>query len=69
MCNGFPAPGVRVKLYDTEVFFDHQMAVSYSNPMGLFMLSGHKREFTNIDPRLYIYHRCNYNGVTVSPFN
>lgn len=28
------------------------------------MLSGRKREVTNIDPKVNIYHKCNYNGVS-----
>lgn len=31
---------------------------------GQFRLSGSKREITTIDPKLNVYHKCNYNGVS-----
>ncbi|KAK6738132.1 hypothetical protein RB195_020317 [Necator americanus] len=62
ICNGMPASGVKVKLYDKELTVDSKMAESQTNYNGIFMLSGRKREITNIDPKVNIYHKCNYNG-------
>ena len=30
----------------------------YTDADGFFQLSGHAREFTTIDPKVYIYHDC-----------
>lgn len=62
ICNGIPASGVKVKLYEKELTFDTKLAESRTDSNGEFMLSGSKREVTNIDPKVNIYHKCNYNG-------
>lgn len=33
---------------------------------GEFKLQGHKVEVSTIDPKLNIYHKCNYKGVSYS---
>uniref|UniRef100_A0A0M3IPM7 Transthyretin-like family protein n=1 Tax=Ascaris lumbricoides TaxID=6252 RepID=A0A0M3IPM7_ASCLU len=61
-CNGKPASGVLVKLYDDDrgLFdLDDLMDKGYSNSNGSFELSGHVDEITPIDPKLNIYHDCN----------
>ncbi|PAV63965.1 hypothetical protein WR25_18794 [Diploscapter pachys] len=63
ICNGYPAGGVKVKLYEKEVLLDRFMDEGYTNGNGEFRLSGTKREITNIDPKVNIYHKCNYNGL------
>ncbi|EYC11812.1 hypothetical protein Y032_0049g1787 [Ancylostoma ceylanicum] len=63
ICNGRPAAGVKVKLYEKESTFDVKMAEGVTNQNGEFMLSGSKTEISTIDPKLNVYHKCNYNGV------
>ncbi|CAJ0595489.1 unnamed protein product [Cylicocyclus nassatus] len=61
-CNGAPAKDVKVRLYDKQIFFDKRLDEGRTLTSGSFYLSGSKREITNIDPRLYIYHSCNLHG-------
>ncbi|EPB77635.1 Transthyretin-like family protein [Ancylostoma ceylanicum] len=61
-CNGKPAANVKVKLYEKEIFFDRKMDEKRTDSSGSFHLSGSKREITNIDPKVNIYHKCNYAG-------
>ncbi|WKX94967.1 hypothetical protein Q1695_011876 [Nippostrongylus brasiliensis] len=63
ICNGAPAAGVKVKLYEKEITFDRKMAEGRTNSNGEFLLSGSKREISKIDPKVNIYHKCNYNGL------
>nr|CDJ92750.1 Transthyretin domain containing protein [Haemonchus contortus] len=62
ICEGRPAGDVKVKLYDKELFFDSKLDEVRTNRNGEFRVSGHKREITTIDPKVNIYHKCNYNG-------
>lgn len=62
-CNGNPASNVKVKLYEKEVFLDRKMDEGRTDSTGWFKLSGSKREITTIDPKLNIYHKCNYAGL------
>ncbi|VDL73574.1 unnamed protein product [Nippostrongylus brasiliensis] len=62
-CNGKPAANVKVKLYDREILFDKKLDQGKSDANGYFKLSGSKREISNIDPKLNIYHKCNYAGL------
>ncbi|CAB3400286.1 unnamed protein product [Caenorhabditis bovis] len=62
-CLGKPAANVRVKLYDKEATLDVLLAEGTTNEEGEFLLSGHKVEVSTIDPKLNIYHKCNYNGI------
>ncbi|KHJ94762.1 Transthyretin-like family protein [Oesophagostomum dentatum] len=62
-CNGKPASNIKVKLYEKEIFFDRKMDEKRTNSTGGFYLSGSKKEITNIDPKLNIYHKCNYKGL------
>ncbi|VDO90427.1 unnamed protein product [Heligmosomoides polygyrus] len=63
-CNGEPAKHVKVKLYDKEVLFDSKLAEGRTDASGYFRIGGHKKEISQIDPKLNIYHKCNYKGVT-----
>ncbi|VDO89352.1 unnamed protein product [Heligmosomoides polygyrus] len=67
ICNGQPASNVKVKLYEKETF-DVKMAEGVTNQNGEFRLSGSKTEISTIDPKVNIYHKCNYNGVSTSDF-
>ncbi|KIH53722.1 Transthyretin-like family protein [Ancylostoma duodenale] len=68
ICNGQPAAGVMVKLYEKESTLDVKMAEGTTNQNGEFMLSGSKTEISTIDPKLNIYHKCNYNGLCYRKF-
>uniref|UniRef100_A0A915EF34 CX domain-containing protein n=1 Tax=Ditylenchus dipsaci TaxID=166011 RepID=A0A915EF34_9BILA len=59
-CNGMPAAGVLVKLYDHDTFtLDDKIASGRTDGMGNFLLAGHAHEITRITPKLNIYHDCN----------
>ncbi|PIO62758.1 Transthyretin-like family protein [Teladorsagia circumcincta] len=38
------------------------MAETRTDPHGKFRLSGWKKEFSKIDPKIHIYHKCNHEG-------
>ncbi|KHJ87259.1 Transthyretin-like family protein [Oesophagostomum dentatum] len=60
LCNGQPASGIRIKLYDDDLTVDSKMDEQYTNNAGVFTVSGSSREVTSIDPKINIYHKCNY---------
>ena len=64
MCDGKPAAGVTVKLWDDDrgIDADDLLAAGKTNSMGQFELQGHTDEVTTIDVKLNIYHDCN-DGV------
>uniref|UniRef100_A0A915D749 Transthyretin-like protein 5 n=1 Tax=Ditylenchus dipsaci TaxID=166011 RepID=A0A915D749_9BILA len=63
-CNGKPASGVKVKLYDVDrTDMDDLMDEGVSDSEGRFELKGHETEFTTIDPKVNIYHDCNDENV------
>ncbi|KAK5982163.1 hypothetical protein GCK32_019473 [Trichostrongylus colubriformis] len=62
-CYGHPASNVEVRLFDREFLLpDTELARGKTDRNGTFHLSGRKREFTDIEPFVKIYHECNYNG-------
>lgn len=65
-CNGKPAENVKVKLYEREVILDTLLDEKFTNSNGKFEMRGHKKELSTIDPKVNIYHKCNYNGVSFS---
>ncbi|KIH51777.1 Transthyretin-like family protein [Ancylostoma duodenale] len=65
ICKGNPAGGVKVKLYEKEVFFDRKLDQGKTDTDGVFKLWGAAREISSIDPQLNIYHKCNYKGVGI----
>ncbi|EYC44430.1 hypothetical protein Y032_0461g1872 [Ancylostoma ceylanicum] len=42
---------------------DSLLDEGFSNKQGMFRLAGSKKELTTIDPKVNIYHRCNYDGL------
>uniref|UniRef100_A0A914CAC2 Uncharacterized protein n=1 Tax=Acrobeloides nanus TaxID=290746 RepID=A0A914CAC2_9BILA len=61
LCNGKPASGVRVELYDVDRLFgdsDELLGQITSSINGTFEVSGSTREFTSIDPKLIVYPNC-----------
>ncbi|CAD5211867.1 unnamed protein product [Bursaphelenchus okinawaensis] len=58
-CNGEGAAKVKVKLYDVDrTDLDDLMAEGETDSDGRFELSGRETEYTSIDPKLNIYHKC-----------
>ncbi|ULT89790.1 hypothetical protein L5515_008149 [Caenorhabditis briggsae] len=68
ICNGRPAANIKLKLYENEIMFDRLIQESRTDSNGQFIVSGSKREITTIDPKLNIYHKCNYNGLCDQKF-
>ncbi|PIO69848.1 Transthyretin-like family protein [Teladorsagia circumcincta] len=68
ICNGQPASNVKVKLYEKEATFDVKMDEGKTNQNGEFRLSGSKTEISTIDPKVNVYHKCNYNGPCYRKF-
>ncbi|VDL72571.1 unnamed protein product [Nippostrongylus brasiliensis] len=62
-CNGKPAENVKVKLYEREVLLDKLLDEKFSDSKGSFSLAGNKKEVSTIDPKVNIYHKCNYEGI------
>ncbi|CAJ0603363.1 unnamed protein product [Cylicocyclus nassatus] len=65
LCNEKPAANIRLKLYDKEILLDYKLDEGKTDSSGAFYLRGSKKEITNIDPKLNIYHKCNYSGPCV----
>uniref|UniRef100_A0A915E729 Transthyretin-like protein 5 n=1 Tax=Ditylenchus dipsaci TaxID=166011 RepID=A0A915E729_9BILA len=65
VCDGKPAAGVKVKLYDDDrgLDADDLLASGKTDRSGHFELEGYTHEITTIDPKLNIYHDCN-DGLT-----
>ncbi|CAJ0597906.1 unnamed protein product, partial [Cylicocyclus nassatus] len=63
LCNGKPAAGVKIKLYDKEFFIDRKLAQVKTDNNGSFKISGTAKELSKIDPQLNIYHKCNYKWL------
>uniref|UniRef100_A0A0N4Z3X8 Transthyretin-like family protein n=1 Tax=Parastrongyloides trichosuri TaxID=131310 RepID=A0A0N4Z3X8_PARTI len=64
-CNGKPAVGVKVKLYDDDrgIDLDDLMDEGVTNSDGVFHLSGKETELSTIDPKINVYHDCNDETV------
>ncbi|CAJ0597780.1 unnamed protein product [Cylicocyclus nassatus] len=61
-CKGVPASGVKMKLEDAEIIFNRKLQQRKTDTDGTFMLTGSAKEWSKIDPKLNIYHKCNYKG-------
>ncbi|EFP11278.1 CRE-TTR-28 protein [Caenorhabditis remanei] len=68
ICNGRPAANIKLKLYENEIFFDRLIEEGRTDGNGQFRVTGSKREITTIDPKLNVYHKCNYNGLCDQKF-
>uniref|UniRef100_A0A1I7UZA7 Transthyretin-like family protein n=1 Tax=Caenorhabditis tropicalis TaxID=1561998 RepID=A0A1I7UZA7_9PELO len=68
ICDGRPAAGVKVKMYEKEFFLDRKMAEVYTDVNGIFTVTGRKREISTIDPKVNVYHKCNYMGLCYKKF-
>ncbi|CAD6189441.1 unnamed protein product [Caenorhabditis auriculariae] len=63
MCDTVPANNVKVKLYEDEAVLDVLLDERFTDADGTFTIEGKKTEVTSIDPKINIYHRCNYDGI------
>ncbi|KAL3086766.1 hypothetical protein niasHT_039432 [Heterodera trifolii] len=70
-CNGSPAGGVRVKLFDVDRWFesDDLLADGWTAQNGTFALYGSTKEATKIVPKLNIYHDCNDTKICQRKFS
>ncbi|KIH52150.1 Transthyretin-like family protein, partial [Ancylostoma duodenale] len=68
ICDGKPAVGVKVKLYEKESLLDVKMDEGKTDRNGEFLLSGYKTEISTIDPKVNIYHKCNHIGLCYRKF-
>uniref|UniRef100_A0A914Q591 Uncharacterized protein n=1 Tax=Panagrolaimus davidi TaxID=227884 RepID=A0A914Q591_9BILA len=58
-CNGKPAAGILLKLYDHDTFtFDDKLASGRTDHNGDFQITGTGHEFSRITPKFKIYHDC-----------
>ncbi|CAD5209340.1 unnamed protein product [Bursaphelenchus okinawaensis] len=63
ICDGKPATSVKVKLYDSDTFtLDDLMGETKTDSDGKLLVRGFAKEFTNIDPKINIYHHCGDTG-------
>ncbi|CAI5452927.1 unnamed protein product [Caenorhabditis angaria] len=62
ICNDQPASDVLVKLYEDGTIFDTKLDSSRSNYGGQFQVSGTYTKIFTMDPKINIYHKCNYDG-------
>ncbi|EFO83070.1 CRE-TTR-30 protein [Caenorhabditis remanei] len=65
LCNDKPANNIKVKLYEEEAILDVLLDERFTSEDGTFEMAGSKSEVTTIDPKLNIYHKCNYDGICV----
>ncbi|CAA16398.1 Transthyretin-like family protein [Caenorhabditis elegans] len=63
ICNGQPASNVLVKMYEDGTFYDSKMGSVKTGSDGTFRVSGDQNKIRTIDPKVNIYHKCNYNGL------
>ncbi|CAO4382604.1 unnamed protein product [Caenorhabditis nigoni] len=63
ICNGQPASGVLVKMYEDGTIYDSKLDSQKTGADGTFRVSGTQNKIRTIDPKVNIYHKCNYNGL------
>uniref|UniRef100_A0A914D227 Transthyretin-like family protein n=1 Tax=Acrobeloides nanus TaxID=290746 RepID=A0A914D227_9BILA len=65
-CNGQPASGILVKLYDSNTLtIDNLLATGNTDSNGGFDLTGKINDITSMDPKVDIFHNCD-NSALVS---
>ncbi|PIC26330.1 hypothetical protein B9Z55_018933 [Caenorhabditis nigoni] len=62
VCEGQPANNVLVKMYDDGTIYDSKLGSTRTSSDGTFSVSGTYTDITTLDPKVNIYHSCNYNG-------
>ncbi|CAI5450733.1 unnamed protein product [Caenorhabditis angaria] len=68
ICNGQPANNVLVKLYEDGTIEDSKLDSTRTSTDGTFKVSGTYTNILTIDPKINIYHTCNYNGLCTKKF-
>ncbi|KAK6046897.1 Transthyretin-like family protein [Cooperia oncophora] len=68
VCESFPyTEGLPLLLKMNELMkslvLDKLLDEKFTDAKGTFEMSGSKKEVTTIDPKVNIYHKCNYNGI------
>ncbi|CAJ0566779.1 unnamed protein product, partial [Mesorhabditis spiculigera] len=58
VCQSRRQPGIRIDLMSTGVITNDLLNSTTSTPQGDFTIFGHKKEFGELEPLLYIYHNC-----------
>ncbi|CAD5214687.1 unnamed protein product [Bursaphelenchus xylophilus] len=60
-CDGKPAAGVKVKLYDVNrVSTDNKLAEGKTDARGYFNLQGSEKSVFTLKPKFNVYHKCHY---------
>ncbi|CAI5453331.1 unnamed protein product [Caenorhabditis angaria] len=63
ICDGQPASGVLVKMYEDGTIYDSKLDSVRTSADGTFRISGTRTKIRTINPKINIYHKCNYNGL------
>ncbi|CAI5452928.1 unnamed protein product [Caenorhabditis angaria] len=63
ICDGQPASNVLVKMYEDGTIYDTKMDSTRSSNDGTFRVTGSYTKIFTMDPKVNIYHKCNYNGL------
>ncbi|CAI2355254.1 unnamed protein product [Caenorhabditis sp. 36 PRJEB53466] len=63
VCQGQPASNVLVKMYEDGTIYDSKLDSTKTSTDGTFRVSGSYTKILTMDPKVNIYHKCNYNGV------
>ncbi|CAI2353007.1 unnamed protein product [Caenorhabditis sp. 36 PRJEB53466] len=63
VCEGQPASDILVKMYEDGTVYDSKLASTRSSTDGTFSLSGTYTKILDLDPKINIYHSCNYHGL------
>uniref|UniRef100_A0A1I7U2D6 Transthyretin-like family protein n=1 Tax=Caenorhabditis tropicalis TaxID=1561998 RepID=A0A1I7U2D6_9PELO len=63
VCQGQPARNVLVKMYEDGTIWDSKLDSTKTSNDGTFRVSGSYTKIFTLDPKVNIYHKCNYNGL------
>ncbi|CAB3398329.1 unnamed protein product [Caenorhabditis bovis] len=63
VCNGQPVKDVLVKLYEDGTIMDSKLASAKTAADGSFTLTGSQNKIRKLDPKINVYHRCNWKGA------
>ncbi|PIC22259.1 hypothetical protein B9Z55_016379 [Caenorhabditis nigoni] len=63
ICQGQPARNVLVKMYEDGTIWDSKLDSTKTSNDGTFRVSGTYTKIFTLDPKVNIYHKCNYNGL------
>ncbi|CAI2354340.1 unnamed protein product [Caenorhabditis sp. 36 PRJEB53466] len=63
ICDGQPASDVLVKLYEDGTIYDTKLDSMRTDSDGTFRVSGKYTKIFDMDPKVNIYHSCNYHGL------